>query len=393
MSLIQPSKLSTTTDNASTSTAIKAPNPNTCNSFDFDTLKDIISEMVREHSGVNSSNSNNELDQSYNINQDQTLTGMDKIPDVVKSLREFSGQPGEYGSWKKSVERILSIYDSIKGTTKYYGILTVIRNKITGHADMALESYNTPLNWPKISKCLNLHYADKRYLGTLENQMTTLIQKNSSIPEFYQLVYQHFSLILNKLSSMDDMTQDSLNLLTRTYRDKALDTFIRGLKGDLPRLLSVKEPRDLPEALHLCLKLQNMDYRIQHSHGSQNNRSFQSVPVVPPRRNSFHPSPIPTSNFFPQWVSNPQQLRNPNFIRPTHFQHQFRPNYPPQQPFRPNQFQPRPNYFQSQTRPYSNNDRNFNKPEAMEVDPSLRTRMVNYQNRPQTQNFDIIRKS
>lgn len=44
---------------------------------------------------------------------------------------------------RKSVDRILKIYDHLKGTLKYYGILSVILNKIVGHADIALESYNT----------------------------------------------------------------------------------------------------------------------------------------------------------------------------------------------------------------------------------------------------------
>lgn len=44
---------------------------------------------------------------------------------------------------KKSVDRILHIYEPLRGTPKYYGKLSVIRNKITGNADVALESYNT----------------------------------------------------------------------------------------------------------------------------------------------------------------------------------------------------------------------------------------------------------
>lgn len=81
-------------------------------------------------------------------------------------------------------DRLLKIYEHLKGTAKYYGILSVIRNKIVGHADIALESYNTPLNWEKISKCLTLHYAEKRDLGTLEDK--TLVQgTNTVLPEFY----------------------------------------------------------------------------------------------------------------------------------------------------------------------------------------------------------------
>ena len=67
------------------------------------------------------------------------------------------------------------IYEHTKGTPKYYGILNTIRNKIVGEADIALESYNTPLDWTAISKCLSLHNADKRDLATLEYEMTSLI--------------------------------------------------------------------------------------------------------------------------------------------------------------------------------------------------------------------------
>ena len=66
------------------------------------------------------------IDERYRDN----LTDMDKVPDVVRSLREFNGNPMEFSSWKKSVERILKIYEPSIGTPKYFGILNVIRNKV-----------------------------------------------------------------------------------------------------------------------------------------------------------------------------------------------------------------------------------------------------------------------
>jgi hypothetical protein len=360
------------------------------------------------------------FDFDFNIDDESDLSDMEKIPDIVKSLREFSGDPSEYGSWKKSVERILVIYNSLKNSTKYYAILNVIRNKIVGNADIALESYNTPLNWEKISKCLNLHYADKRDLGTLEYQMTTLIQRNDmNVNAFYQAVYQHLSLILNKLSSMD-MSQESLNVMTQAYRDKALDTFVRGLKGDLPRLLSVKEPEDLPQALHLCLKLQNVDYRIQHSHNVQQNRYFHAPPVPPKKMMNFPVPPAPRMNFYPQLLHNPQIIQKPRFANPIpprpynqqfgqNFNHNFQngqnfnPNFQNGQNFNPNfqygqnsypNFNPFPPPRQQHGQNFNPNfqhgqnyNPNFKKPEPMEVDQSLRSRAVNYQNRPQMNQF------
>lgn len=344
------------------------PIPGTAQTLSANILNETVTRLVtealnREGRQIINSFLHPELDNSNNVDQvidpphANNLDGLDKIPDVVKSLREFSGQQGEFGSWRKSVERILKIYNPLIGTSKFYGILTVIRNKIVGHADVVLESYNTPLNWEKISQCLQLHYADKRDLGTLEYQMTTLIQGNSSIQDFYQTVYHHLSLILNKLSSMD-MSNESMNNLTRTYRDKALDTFIRGLRGDLPRLLSMREPTDLPQALHLCMKLQNVDYRTQYANNNYRNR--QNTPPIPPRRTPSQamPTPAPRKHFYPELYHQPgtQQQFQRNFQHPPRYQNQF------------------------------NNNRQFPKPiprpEPMDVDNSIQTRQVNYQNRP-----------
>jgi len=57
------------------------------------------------------------------------------------------------------------------------------------------------------------------------------------------------------------MSRESEHFVTKMYRDKALDTFIRGIPVDLPRLLAIKEPADLPLALQYCLKLENQTYR------------------------------------------------------------------------------------------------------------------------------------
>lgn len=300
----------------------------------------------------------------------ENLSELDKIPDVVRCLKDFTGQPGEFNSWKKSVDRILKLYDNIKGTPKYFGILSVIRNKIVGQADIVLESYNTPLDWKCIARCLTMHYADKRDISTLEYQMTSLVQGNLTIQEFYHSVYSHLSLILDKIGCME-INNESLTLLTQTYRDKALDTFVRGLKGDLPRLLGIREPSDLPQALHLYLKLENQNYRTQYaiSHYKQ---PRQITPPHPPRRN------VPNHNrndiqrgrptFYPQLAHLPQpriDSNHQNIYRqfPSNQNHYHGQHNLPT-PLRPAAPKPQP------------------KPEPMDVDQTIQTRRINYMNRP-----------
>lgn len=162
---------------------------------------------------------------------------------------------------------------------------------------------------------------------------------------------------------------EAMNLLTRTYRDKALDTFIRGLRGDLPRLLGMREPADLPQALHLCLKLENQNFRSHYALNNQNQmRRYQDFkPSLPPRK--FNAPPRPNREFYPQLAYMPQPRLNP--INPYKGP---QPNFQ-QQSQRPNNIPPRP-FPKPQPRP-----------EPMDVDPSMRTRNVNYMNRPRPNDF------
>ena len=330
--------------------------------------KDIVQTIINPHANFYKG-----IEQTIDAQYSGNLNDLDKVPDVVRTLREFSGNPGKYSSSRKSVERILNIYNNLKGSPKYFGILNTIRNKIVGNADAVLESYNTPLNWECISKCLTTHYADKRDLGTLEYQMTTLTQSHNTVEQYYQMVYQHLSLILNKISSMNIST-DAMHLLTETYRDKALDTFIRGLRGDLPRLLGIREPVDLPQALYLCLENQN--FRSQHA----NIPNKKPIPELPSRRpapatqqQQFFPHLAHIPQYPPQRSHYPQNSQYPQY--PQQFQQRYQ--YPQQ-----NVFQPQKQYVP----PRPTAPKPFPRPVPMEIDHSMRSRAVNYMNRPKPHN-------
>lgn len=166
-------------------------------------------------------------------------------------------------------------------TPKYHGVLNVIRNKVVGNADIALESYNTSLDWKFILGCLTHHYVNKRDVGTLGCQITSLVHGNLTIQEFYLRIYSHRSFN-RRLTGCMEVGAESVLLLTCSYRDTALDTFIRGLKGGSPRLLSLREP----PGLHLCLKLKNQNFRSHYAliniSQVRNNQDFRAP--LPPRK-------------------------------------------------------------------------------------------------------------
>lgn len=293
---------------------------------------------------------------------EQELKDIGRLPDCVKELQIFEGNPSQYISWIHNVETILKDYELIREKPLYRSILQHIRQKIRGRADAALVSYNIFNDeWPEIKRVLSLHYADKRDIRTLEHQLNQLAQKGSRLDEFYATVNHQLSLIVNKIKS-DDYSQETMSVLIETYRNRALDVFIRGLNAELSRMLIVQKPRTLPEAYSACLDMQNLTIRNNLIHVNSPNQI-----VVPVNNMASMGGQRPTL---------PPRLRSNNYWgnRPVN-QTSYRPHFNNNR-FSGNQGTSVP--FSARTTPM--------RPEKMEIDGSTQTKQVNYMNRPQQGN-------
>lgn len=113
------------------------------------------------------------------------------------------------------------------------------------------------MNWKGISKCLTAHYADKRDLKILEYQIFSMTQGRLSVVEFYQAASYQLSLILNQIGAQEE-APEAIRAVNHSIA-KGLGDLVRGLNGDLPRLLAIKEPNDLSHALHLCSLVENQE--------------------------------------------------------------------------------------------------------------------------------------
>lgn len=285
---------------------------------------------------------------------EEDIKAISRLPDTVKELQVFEGNPVQYISWVHAVENILKDFEIIREKPLYRAILQHIRQKIRGSANAALISYNIfDDDWDSIKRILSLHYADKRDIRTLEHQMNQLSQKGSKLDEFYAAVNHQFSLIINKIRS-ENHSEETISALVDTYRNRALDVFVRGLNGDLSRMLIIQRPKTLPEAYTSCLELQNLSCRT----------------------NSLHPASQNTI------VTPTNQIK-------TGYRREQRPQLPPRRFF--NNYGNRNNYSS-----YSNAPPRPNGPkphERMEVDQSSLSRKVNYMNRPYNPNYPIKREA
>ena len=322
-----------------------------------------------------------------------------QTPTTIRDLPTFDGNPIKLNQFLKTVDNIMPTLELARGSQSFNVWIQSIRSKIIGDADTVLELYGTDLSWSEIKQNLITHYNDKRDEVSLTRDLFKLSQ-SGSYETFYAEVSHIIALLVNKLNLAENNANVKM-AKNRFYQEMGLKVFVAGLKEPLGPIIRAQAPETLREALRLCAEENNYNY-VKNPFKTQ-------PPSIPPRstfhtpRPTYHPPPrFPSTNPFNQpkspmnpfaynfnqnpfpkqpFVNNfnqntfpkqpfvnhnpfkPQPL-NPNFPRQQPYPPRFNPN-----PFRtPNAFAPRPAVFQ--------------KPVPMEVDPSIRSRKINYMNRP-----------
>lgn len=326
---------------------------------------------------------------------------IEKIPDVVKDLPNFTGDPNEISMWINDAQGLITLYkprndSTIEQRNKYHMVCKTIRRKIRGEANDALVASNVNLNWNLIRRTLETYYGEKRDIGTLDYQLMNNQQRGRSLEEYYDDINRLLSLIANQIKNDPRFTHpEASKAMIETFNDKALDAFVRGLDGDIGKFLKNYRPDSLAGAYAYCISFQNIEFR--------KNLTRARIPETPQGpRNMI---PLPNNRIPPRLPPKPiypiMRKPNPHFIPP---RQTFNPRPFPQQPqaFNPRPFiqqQPQafnPRYFQQQPqqqfyKPQIPPRNNFQKPEPMEVDPSIHTKQINYGNRPQNQNPPLKR--
>lgn len=304
---------------------------------------------------------------------------IEKIPDLVRDLPTFSGDPTELNAWIKDAEGLVNWYrpnqnSSVTRRNKFHVVCKTIRRKIRGEANDALVASNVHTNWHLIKKTLITYYGEKRDLGTLDYQLSNSCQRGRTLEAFYNEINKILSLISNCISTDSQFAHpEAAKSVLTLYNRKAIDAFVRGLDGEVGKFLKNANVDSLATAYSYCITFQNMEFRknltrprvFDQTAGPSNH--IPQPPKIPPKpmhnmRIPNRPQPMP--HFIPRYAPFVQHYPPRNFAPPA---------FPPQRngPFNNPGFPPR-NPFQKP----------LDKPVPMDVDHSIRSRQVNYGNRP-----------
>ena len=90
-------------------------------------------------------NLNNQLRIQLNIqNPVQNFMDLGKIPDIVRDIPQFDGNPSKLIQWVSDVDGVIELFAQFAGTNQYGLVVRTIRRKIVGEANEVLVNSNTP---------------------------------------------------------------------------------------------------------------------------------------------------------------------------------------------------------------------------------------------------------
>jgi hypothetical protein len=270
-----------------------------------------------------------------------------RIPDPIKMLPNYEGDPKTLNHWIHSTSTVLAAYEPVRLQDPIiYNIwVMAIRQKIIGKANEALVSRNIATDWGRIREVLIEYFGDRRDLSTLSAQIPYLRQGNKNLDEFYKETSELTANINTKVS-LDPRFPDAnqVNAVMTFVRDLTKSSFIDGLNEPLNLTVRSFRPTTLEEAKSAA------EEQLQ---SIQRNRIFNS--------NTDGKFSVFSQNSQRQQVQkkNPNRQQNPKYNQASNQASNFVPRQNNSQNFTPNFT---PNFNRNANGNFNNGNARFNNP-------------------------------
>lgn len=202
---------------------------------------------------ITAANSNQNSDMIPNASIAMDVFNSLRIPDAIKDVPTFDGNPRLLFDFINNVEEILSLIPQLNDNINYKKvIIRSIRNKIIGQANEALNMYGTAIDWEEIRNNLIVHYSDKRNETTLIRDLHQIRQNQCTVETFYSEIIEVLSAMINHVK-MHEKNVTVIEAKLLLYQEMCLNTFLSGLRKPLGSTIRAMRPMKLTDALNFLL--------------------------------------------------------------------------------------------------------------------------------------------
>lgn len=238
---------------------------------------------------------------------------------VIEALPTFQGNIANYQTWKSQVTMTFKKFEGREGTENYWDALCLFRSKVVGEASNILTAHNTKMNFKAILRRLDLTYGNRKPIEVLEFELFNLKQDNLSLCQYFQLISEKRTEIVNKYLDVYGMNSDFYKVMSIKTGENAHRTFISGLQRNIRDHVVDRKTRTLEDAYAEAQIVLNEFEEARYSYEKGNNlRSFSKQRLLEnPRRNENFEQRYIRSRYQMQLDQNPQN--NPSTTN-QHFQ-------------------------------------------------------------------------
>lgn len=253
----------------------------------------------------------------------QQLQPLDlQIPrEVLNLIPEFSGETKTLSLFLRKCNYVITRYQGTRPRNEF--LMQCITSKLTGKAAALISERGDFGTYEELEALLVQHFGDPRSEECVAIELETLkIKSNESYLEFCSRIQDIRAILLSKVNQNTSPTLREAKRII--YNNTSLNVFLYNLSEHMVRLVRMKNPYSLEEALKHVLE--EVNFQEQYN---MRTKMLQNKPV----QISFRPPlPTPQSQFkfgIPNQANNLQRPNLPNFAyrAPMPTQYGFRPQF------------------------------------------------------------------
>lgn len=235
------------------------------------------------------------------------------LPDIIKYLPTYDGNPYALKRFIESVEEILLMFRDTEQTPRGKMYLRAIRNKIEGKASELLDRLDTPLDWDEIKRNLTRKLLDNRDELTLIEELHEVPFRRLPITKLYDTILD-LKRVLTCMADSKELPALAILEKKNFYMALCLKTFIKGLTVPLRNVVKASRPNTLDEAFDIAIQERDeyMQERRRYPANQHNNR----ISDYQQGRGQYRALPYSTENRYGQYHrSNNEVNGHNNFSR------------------------------------------------------------------------------
>lgn len=191
------------------------------------------------------------------------MEGIQLIPaELTKLIPIFDGDKRELNLFLRKCEYIIGMYIGNEAQNLY--IYHAITSRLAGNAAALLSEREDVMSWTNLRELLIQHFGEQRNEQCLAIELETIkIKQGESFLEFCNRVQSIRSMLLAKVNESNDENIRASKLII--YNNLSLNVFLYNLPEHLVRIVRLKNPTTLENALSIVLEEVNFEeqYRLR----------------------------------------------------------------------------------------------------------------------------------